>query len=66
VVAVACVVPGSLLVSVVRRVTRETVDCCLEQSVRLRICLGPPRVERADRFDAASCESAPSSSIQLE
>jgi hypothetical protein len=31
VVAVASVVPVSLLVSMVRRVATRTVDCCLEQ-----------------------------------
>src|SRR4029450_8197904 len=52
VVAVASVVPVSLLVSMVRRVATRTVDCCLEHERQTsKFCLGPPRVERVDRFD---------------
>src|SRR5215218_10453250 len=52
VVAVASVVNVSLFVSMVRRVATRTVDCCLEHERQTsKICLGPPRVERVDRFD---------------
>jgi transposase len=52
VVAVASVVPVSLLVSMVRRVATRTVDCCLEHERQTsKFCLGPPRVERVNRCD---------------
>ena len=38
VVAVASVVPVSLLVSMARRVATRTVDCCLEQCAMRRWC----------------------------
>jgi hypothetical protein len=40
VVAVASVVPVSLLVSMVRRVATRTVDCCLEQCATRRCWTG--------------------------
>ena len=47
VVAVASVVPVSLLVSMARRVATRTVDCRLEHERQTsELCLGPPRVER--------------------
>ena len=46
VVAVASVVPVSLLVSMVRRVSTRTVDCCLEHERQNSDFLGPPRGER--------------------
>ena len=52
VVAVASVVPVSLLVSMVRRVATRAVDCCRDHERQTsKFCLGPPRVERVDRFD---------------
>jgi hypothetical protein len=51
VVAVASVVPVSLLVSMARRVARRTVDCCLEHARQTSNLPWPPRVERVDRFD---------------
>ena len=47
VVAVASVVPVSLLVSMVRRVATRTVDCCLEHERQTYEFLGPPCVEQA-------------------
>src|SRR5829696_8787888 len=47
VVAVASVVPVSLLVSMARRVATRTVDCCHEHERQTYEFLGPPRVEQA-------------------
>lgn len=44
--AVCSVVPVSLLVSMVRRVSTRTVDCCLEHERQTSNLLGPPRGER--------------------
>ena len=41
--AVSSVVPVSLLVSMVRRVSTRTVDCCLEHERQTSNLLGPPR-----------------------
>lgn len=41
--AVASVVPVSLLVSMVWRVSTRTVDCCLEHERQTSNLLGPPR-----------------------
>lgn len=49
VVAVASVVPVSLSVSMVRRVSTRTVDCCLEHERQTLKLLGPPRGGRHRR-----------------
>ena len=47
VVAVASVVPVSLLVSMARRVSTRTVDCCHEHERQTYEFLGPPCGEQA-------------------
>jgi hypothetical protein len=54
VVAVASVVPVSLLVSMVRRVATRTVDCCHEHERQNYEFLGSPCVEQA----VGACEGS--------